>query len=187
MSDINRELNTVKDRLALELTNFKKQLEIQIKIVVECAKQNLKTEFGHELSQQTLTHTKPIESLRQQIKQLGEQLQQHQAAPQHTNTVQPQTPLLPDISLPPPPPLDQAQGHHFEQNMSMMNNSLVEVMDVLNKFMTNQFSMLQETLRQSQSASKEHYISNVKSCDGKDPKEFGTWHDHVSRLAHHFK
>ena len=38
-------------------------------------------------------------------------------------------------------------------------------------------------MRQSQSDSKEHYLSNAKPCDGKDPKEFGTWLDDVSRLA----
>ena len=48
-TDINRELSTYKDRLALELTNFKKQLETQSCIEVECAKQNLKSEFDHKL------------------------------------------------------------------------------------------------------------------------------------------
>ena len=38
-------------------------------------------------------------------------------------------------------------------------------------------------MRQSQSASKEHYLSNAKPCNGKDPKEFGTRLDDVSRLA----
>ena len=47
--DINKELNTYKDRLALELNNFKKQLETQSRIEIECAKQNLKLEFDHEL------------------------------------------------------------------------------------------------------------------------------------------
>ena len=65
----------------------------------------------------------------------------------------------------------------------MTNNSLAEVTDVLNRSMTNQCTVLQETLRQSQSASKEHYLSNVKSCDGKDPKEFGMWFNNISRLA----
>ena len=46
---MNRELSTYKERLALELTNFKKQLETQSHIKVECAKQNLKLEFDHEL------------------------------------------------------------------------------------------------------------------------------------------
>ena len=65
----------------------------------------------------------------------------------------------------------------------MTNNSLVEVMDVLNRSMTNQYTVLQETLRQSQSASKEHYLSNAKSCNGKDPKELCMWLDDISRLA----
>ena len=56
-------------------------------------------------------------------------------------------------------------------------------MDVLNRSMTNQYAILQETLRQSQSASKEHFLSNAKPCDGKYPQEFGIWLDEVSRLA----
>ena len=72
--DINKELNTYKDRLALELNNFKKQLGIQSKIEVECAKQNLKSEFGHELRHQTMTQAETFNTLRQQIGQLGVQL-----------------------------------------------------------------------------------------------------------------
>ena len=49
--------------------------------------------------------------------------------------------------------------------------------------MTNQYTILQETLRQSQSASKEHYLCNAQSCDGKNPQEFGMWLDEVSQLA----
>ena len=52
--DIDKELNTYMERLALELNNFKKQLETQSKIEVECAKQNLKSEFDYELRHQTL-------------------------------------------------------------------------------------------------------------------------------------
>ena len=73
--DINKDLNTYKDRLALELNNFKKQLETQCKIEVECAKQNLKLEVNHELRHQTMTQTETINTLRQQIDQLGVQLQ----------------------------------------------------------------------------------------------------------------
>ena len=47
--DLNRELNAHKDRLTLELTNFKKQLKMQSWIEVECAKKNLKSEFDLEL------------------------------------------------------------------------------------------------------------------------------------------
>ena len=63
----------------------------------------------------------------------------------------------------------------------MTYNSLVEVMNVLNR--SNQYTILQKTLRQSQSASKEHYLSNAKSCNDKVPKEFGMWFNDISRLA----
>ena len=91
--------------------------------------------------------------------------------------VLPQAPPFQDMTLPPPPP-----QYHYSQNISTTSGSLVEVMDVLNRSMTNQYTVLQETLRQSQSASKEHYLSNAQSCDGKNPKEFGMWLDEVSRL-----
>ena len=55
-------------------------------------------------------------------------------------------------------------------------------MHVLNRSMINQYTVLQETLRQSQSASNEHYLSNAQLCNGKDPKEFGMWLDEVLRL-----
>ena len=51
--DMNRELSTYKEKLASELTNFKKQLETQSHIEIECLKQNLKSEFDHELQHQT--------------------------------------------------------------------------------------------------------------------------------------
>ena len=36
---------------------------------------------------------------------------------------------------------------------------------------------------QSQSASKEHYLSSAQSCDDKNPQDFGMWLDKVSQLA----
>ena len=67
--------------------------------------------------------------------------------------------------------------------MSPPTGSLVEVMDVLNRSMTNQYAILQETLRQLQSAYKEHYLSSAQSSDGKDPQQFGRWLDKVSQPA----
>ena len=67
--DINKELNTYKDRLTLELNNFKKKLEMQSMIEMECAKQNLKLEFGHELRHKAMTQTETINTLRHQIDQ----------------------------------------------------------------------------------------------------------------------
>ena len=100
-SDINKELITYKDRLALELTNLKKQLETQSHIEVECVEQNLKSEFDHELRHQTLTQTKMINALRQQINQLGAQLQQQQVA---TCPLLSQAPPLPDVTASPATP-----------------------------------------------------------------------------------
>ena len=74
------------------------------------------------------------------------------------------TPISRYNSASPPP------QYHYSHHVPPSNNSLVKVMDVLNRSMTNQYMILQETLRQSQ-------------CDGKSPKEFGTWLDEVSRLA----
>ena len=133
---------------------LKKLLETQSKIEVECAKQNLKSEFEHELRHQTSIQAETINLLRQQVDQLGTQMWQQQASPHYTHPVLPQAPQFPDTTLPPPPPL-----HNFSQNVSMADNSLVEVMAVLNRSKTNQYTVLQETLRQSQSASKEHYLS----------------------------
>ena len=47
--DVNRKLSDYKHRMAMELSNFKRQLETQSHIKVECAKQNLKSEFEHQL------------------------------------------------------------------------------------------------------------------------------------------
>ena len=58
--DMIRELNSYKERLALELTNFKKQLETQSHIKIKCAKQNLKSKFDHELWHQTQAWTETI-------------------------------------------------------------------------------------------------------------------------------
>ena len=90
----------------------------------------------------------------------------------------PQTPPLLDATLPPQPPL-----HHYNQMMSPPAGSLVEVMDVLNRSLTNQYAILQKTLRQLQSASKEHYLSNAQPCDGKNPNKSSMWVDEVSWLA----
>ena len=69
--DISRELNDYKDRMALELSNFKRQLETQSHIEVKRAKQNLNSEFDHQLRHQTLTQTETINALQHQVDQFG--------------------------------------------------------------------------------------------------------------------
>ena len=89
-------------------------------------KQNLKSEFEDELRHQTLKQTKTINLLRQQVNQLGVQLQQQQASPNICTQYNLRTPPLLDTA-----PTSQPPPHHFGQNVSMTNNSLAEVMDVL--------------------------------------------------------
>ena len=144
---------------------------------MECSKQYLKSEFDHKLRHQTVTQTETVNTLRQHIDQLGPQLQHQQAATQHVHPV-PHVPPFQDTTVPPHHP-----QYHYDHNVSQLNKSLVEVIFVLNRSMTIQYMVLQETLRQSQSASKEHYLSNAQSCNGKNPKEFGMCLDEVSRLA----
>ena len=105
-------------------------------------KQNLKSEFDHELRHQTMTQTKMINAPRQEIDHLGAALA---TAGSPTPIVAPGSPT-PGCDSTPPPPL-----HHYNQMMLPPAGSLVKVMDVLNRSMTNQYAVLQETLRQLQS------------------------------------
>ena len=132
--------------MAWELSNFKKQLEMQSHNKVKCMKQNPKTEFDHQLRNQTLTQTETINALQHQINHLRMQLQQQQPA---GHPLSPQPPQFPEATVPPQAPL-----HYYNQSVLQPNDSLVEVMHILNRSMTSQYTILQEILRQSQSALK---------------------------------
>ena len=47
------------------------------------------------------------------------------------------------------------------------NGSFIGVLDKFDKSMVQQSNVLHESLRQSVTASKEHYLSNEELCDGK--------------------
>ena len=49
--------------------------------------------------------------------------------------------------------------------------------------MVSQNSVLQESLRQFVTASKEHNASHSKPCDGKIAQDFATWLEDVSRIS----
>ena len=51
-------------------------------------------------------------------------------------------------------------------NLSL-NSRLIGVLDKFEKSMVQQNNVLHESLRQSVTASKEHYMSNAKPCDSK--------------------
>ena len=77
------------------------------RIKVEC--QNLKSEFDHELRHQTLTQTETINALRQQIDDLGAQLQQQQVA---THPVLPEATPFQDATTPHHPYIITAKTFH---------------------------------------------------------------------------
>ena len=87
-------------------------------------------------------------------------------------------PPVPPTNYPPPPPM--APG---DPCISVLNNSLTEVMGTFNQSMNQQCHVLQESLRQSHLASKEHYLSSATPCDGSDPKRFESWIEDVNILT----
>ena len=67
-------------------------------------------------------------------------------------------------------------------NLSL-NSSLTGVLDKFEKSMVQQNNVLYKSLKQSVTASKEHYLSNAKPCDGKNALDFGTCLENVSRIS----
>ena len=127
--DINKELNTYKARLALELNNFKKQLETQSRIEVECAKQNLKSEFDHELRHQTLTQTETINTEAADRSVGHAVVTTADSHPTHMLSVTTSTSISGYNPASPTTPTS------FQSKYFNNKSSLVEVMDVLNRSM----------------------------------------------------
>ena len=67
-------------------------------------------------------------------------------------------------------------------NLSL-NSSLIGVLDKFEKSIVQQNNVLHEILRQSVTASKEHYLSNAKQCYGKIALDFSTWLDDVNWIS----
>ena len=167
---MNRELSTYKERLALELTNFKKA----VRDTEPHQGQVCQTKPKVGVWPWTLTpDSDPDRNSKctdNKLTSWGCRFSSSRWPHAHCC---PRLPLLPDVTLPPLPPLD-----HFGQTLSASAGGLVEAMDVLYIGpWPSQYVILQETLRQSLSALKE------QSSDGKNPQEFGMWLDEVSWLA----
>ena len=90
-----------------------------------------------------------------------------------------QTPS-PNLVTPPPFPLTNQSMFY---NQSMLDDSLVQMVDKFEKSILIQNSAVVQSLQQNKASSKGHYISSAKTYDGKDPKEFNTWLDSVNRLS----
>ena len=69
----------------------------------------------------------------------------------------------------PLPPL--GNNSMFLPNQSMVNESLVHIMEKFEKSFQLQNEIISQSLEQNKTSTKEHYMSSAKTFDGKDPKE----------------
>ena len=116
-------------------------------------------------NEQNTKHLETIEMLQQKVKTLTQEINQ-----------------TPSSNLATPPPFPLANQSMF-YNQSTLNDSLVQMVDKLEKSILIQNSAIVQSLQQNKASSKEHYISSAKTYDGKDPKEFNSWLDSVTRLS----
>ena len=77
------------------------------------------------------------------------------------------------------PPFDPLANPRLLYNQSLVHNSLVNMVDKLDKSFNMQITMLKQT----SASAKEHYISSAKTYDGKDCKEFSNWLESVYWLS----
>ena len=100
-------------------------------------------------SQERTKHIETIEMLQQKIQNLAHEVHQ---------------------KPPPLPPL--GNDSMFLPNQSIVNESLVHIMEKFEKSFQLQNEIISKSLEQNKTSAKEHYISSAKTFDGKDPKEF---------------
>ena len=110
------------------------------------------------------------------MNQQSQLIRQQQQTPQNTATPQYNMQHQQNFTLPPPTPTQDMINQSI-------NNTLIGVLDRLDKSMVQQDNVLHESLRQSVTASKEHYLRNAKSCDGKIAQDFSIWLEDVSRIS----
>ena len=124
MSGRDQELNTLHERLQLDIKNYKDAIAAQSRIAFECAKKEMSTHYHQQMNQQEINQSQSVNALKQQINDLATQLHQQQAATQQFNHTQPYPTMPLDTSFPPPPQtINQSQYHSIYQNMSGMNES----------------------------------------------------------------
>ena len=111
-------------------------------------------------SQERTKYIETIEMLQQKIQNLAHEVHQ---------------------KPPPLPPL--SNDSMFLPNQSMVNESLVHIMEKFEKSFQLQNEIISQSLEQNKTSAKEHYVSSAKTFDGKDPKEFNDWLENVSRLS----
>ena len=98
-----QELNTLHERLQLDIKNYKDTIATQSRIAFEGAKKELSTHYQQQMNQQEINHSQSVNTLKQQINDLATQLNHQQAATQQFNHTQPHSTMPLDKSFPPPP------------------------------------------------------------------------------------
>ena len=133
--------------------------------------------------EKAIAQSRQIDNLQSKLNQLFQPVRQQQtptniATPQHNMTKQH------NFSLPPPPHTQSYTPTHTQVMFNLrFNSSLIGILDKFEKSMAQQNNVLHKSLRQSVTASKEHYLNNAKPCDGKIALDFSTWLEDVSRIS----
>ena len=155
-----------------------------LQIIRDEAKRRLDGELSQVRSseEKARVHSRQIENLLSQIDQLSQLIRQQQQTPPNIATPQCNMPQQHNFSLPPP---THTVIHTNTQDMfnQSLNNTLIGVLDKVEKSMVQQNNVLHESLRQSVTTSKDHYLSNAKPCDGMTALHFSTWLEDGSRIS----
>ena len=129
-------------------------------------KESLSQTHQQHLAQQQREFQRQLNTLKEQKQ--TETLNLQRQVSQLTAQVQTQKQHLDTFSFPPPPPPLAPQPYYFPNN-STLDGSLIEQLST---------SLNNQTLVNTQ-----HYLNMAPSYDGKDPKQFYTWLDEISRLS----
>ena len=172
-------------------------MEERHRIGMECMKQNLSMQHERDLQivrdeaqrkiddatnqarlseERAIAQSRKIEDLQSQMHQLSQLIRQQQQSPPNIATPQYNKQHQQNLTLPPP-------THTQDVINQSINGTLIGVLDRFDKSMVQWDSILHESFRQSVTASKEHYLSSAKPCDGKIAEDFSIWLEDVSRLS----
>ena len=134
--------------------------------------------------EKTIAQSRQIENLQSQIDQPSQHIRQQQQTPLNIATPQHNMPHQHNFSLQPPTHTESYTPTHTQDMFNQsIYDTLIGVLDKVEKSMVQQNNRLHESLRQSDTASKEHYLSNAKPCDGKIAQDFSIWLEEVSRIS----
>ena len=128
--------NEHKEKLSTIEAKIVKQIKNEIKNIQASA------------NEQNTKHLETIEMLQQKVKRLTQEINQ--------------TPS-PNLATPPPFPLTNQSMFY---NQSMLNDSLVQMVDKFEKSILIQNSAIVQSLQQNKASLKEHYINSAKTYDG---------------------